>query len=187
MSSLFKVVTPRNGSSERRSILPGLTALRAGRAALVALALCASLVSLDSRASDVPKQGAGLDFILGTWTGSSTCIGERAACKNEVIVYRFAPIEGHPGQVRLYGDKIVDGKRLPMGALELEADAARRIVRGGFTRMTTTGEWSFTVTGESMTGSLVILPERSVARDVKAHRASDAELPAAPPFSDYEE
>lgn len=186
MSPLFMVPSPRNGASERWPMKRSAAPARARSAPLaVAVALFAGLVSLKALASDAPNQAAGLDFVVGTWTGTSTCVGDRPACKNETVVFRFAPVDGHPGQVRLYGDKIVDGKRLPMGALDLEADAERRLVRGVFTRAQTTGEWSFAVTGDSMTGSLVILPDRSVARDVKVKRASDEGLPAAPPFSDY--
>lgn len=132
-------------------------------------------------------QESTLAFIVGTWAGTSTCVGERPACRNETVVYRFAPVDGHPKQVRLYADKIIDGKRVAMGALVLEVDEQHRTVRGEFARRQTHGEWSYTVTGDSMSGKLVILPDRSVARDVKARRASDAQLPAAPPPSDYDE
>jgi hypothetical protein len=103
------------------------------------------------------------------------------------VVYRFVPLEGHPNQVRLYADKIIDGKRVAMGALDLEVDEQHHTLRGEFTRGQTHGEWSYAVTGDSMTGKLVILPDRSVGRDVKAHRANDTEVPAAPPLSDYDE
>jgi hypothetical protein len=103
------------------------------------------------------------------------------------VVYRFVPLEGHPNQVRVYADKIIDGKRVPMGALVLEVDEHHGTLRGEFTRGQTHGEWSFAVMGKAMTGKLVILPERSVGRDVKARRASGAEVPAAPPVSDYDQ
>jgi len=35
-------------------------------------------------------------------------------------------------------------------------------------------------------GALLALPERSVGRDVKAHRVKDAEVPAAPAIHEYE-
>jgi len=153
----------------------------------VAIAWCWSLGSHGVLASDAPQLAPGLDFVLGTWTGTSTCVGNRPACKNETVVYRFVPLDGHPNEVRLYADKIIDGKRVPMGALVLEVDQRRGTLRGEFTRGQTHGEWSFAVMGKAMTGKLVILPERSVGRDVKARRASGAEVPAAPPISDYDE
>jgi hypothetical protein len=113
-------------------------------------------------------------------------VGNRAACNNETVVYRFVPVDGHPGQIRLLADKIVDGKRVPMGALVFEYDERTGKLICEFTRGNTHGIWSFSIAGESMTGSLEILPERSVGRDVKAHRVKDAELPAAPALHEYD-
>ncbi|HXH91975.1 MAG TPA: hypothetical protein VNN25_10380 [Thermoanaerobaculia bacterium] len=152
----------------------------------VAITWCLTLGSHNALASDAPKVASGLDFVVGTWTGTSTCVGNRPACKNETVVYRFVPLDGHPNQVRLYADKIIDGKRVPMGALVFEVDEHRGTLRGEFTRGQTQGEWSFAVIGKTMTGKLVILPERSVGRDVKARRPTGAEVPAAPPVSDYD-
>ena len=154
--------------------------------ALIA-AVCCWPTARASLATDAPYQGSALGFVAGTWTGTSTCVGNRPACKNETVVYRFVPLDGHPERVRLYADKIIDGKRVPMGALVLEVDEPGHRVHGEFTRGQTHGEWSYAVEGDTMTGQLVILPDRSVGRDVKAHRASETEVPAAPPLSDYDE
>src|SRR4029079_18461825 len=101
----------------------GLTMLGNPRASLaVAIALCGCLGSTVAPAAREPHPASGLDFILGTWTGTSTCVGDRPACKNETVVYRCVPMEGHPGQVRELADKILDGKRVPMGALLFDVD-----------------------------------------------------------------
>ena len=125
--------------------------------------------------------------VVGTWTGTSTCVGNRPACKNETVVYRFVPLEGHPTQVRLLADKIIDGKRVPMGALVFDIDEQTRTLRSEFRRGQTHGVWSYTVAGDAMTGKLVILPDGSIGRDVKVHRAKDADVPTPPPLSDYDE
>jgi hypothetical protein len=138
-------------------------------------------------ASDEPQDASAVGFVLGTWTGTSTCVGNRPACKNETVVYRFVVLDGHPGQVRLFADKIIDGKRAAMGALVFDVDPGSHTVRSEFTRGQTHGVWSYTVADDTMTGMLVILPEGSIGRDVKAHRANDSELPAAPPRSDYDQ
>src|SRR5262249_19809216 len=57
-----------------------------------------------------PDDRSGVAAILGTWTGSSICVGNRPACKNEEVVYRFLAVEGQPQLVRLLADKIIDGK-----------------------------------------------------------------------------
>jgi hypothetical protein len=103
------------------------------------------------------------------------------------VVYRFVPVEGHPAQVRQLADKILEGKRVPMGALIFDVDLASRTVRGEFTVRQTHGVWLLTVAGDSMTGKLEILSDKSIGRDVKARRAKDSEVPEAPPLSDYGE
>ena len=143
--------------------------------------------STSQPAARAPHQASTLDFILGTWTGTSTCVGKRQACKNETVVYRFIVLNGHPEQVRLLADKILEGKRVPMGALVFDVDQQSRTVRSEFRRGQTHGVWSYTVAGDAMTGALVLLPEGSKGREVKAHRAKEREVPEAPPLSDYDE
>jgi hypothetical protein len=131
-------------------------------------------------------QGSPSAFV-GTWTGTSTCVGNRPACKNETVVYRFLPLDDRPQQVRLLADKIIDGKRVPMGALVFDYDEGKGELRSEFRVGQTHGVWSYSVAGDSMTGTLVILPERSVGRDVKVHRVKDTEVPAAPAIGEYDE
>ena len=149
--------------------------------------LCGCLGLETTLASRVPYVSSGLDFIVGTWTGTSTCVGDRPACKNETVVYRIMPVGGNPRQVRLLADKILDGKRVPMGALMFDVDDLNRTVRSEFTVGQTRGVWLFTVAGDTMTGTLELLPDRSKARDVRVHRTTDNDLPEAPPLSDYGE
>jgi len=125
--------------------------------------------------------------ILGTWKGTSTCVGNRPACKNEVVVYRLLPIDGHPQQLRWLADKIIDGKRLAMGALVFEVNERAGTLRGEFQRNTTHGVWSFEISDGVMTGKLTLLPGGEVGRDVSVRRVREADVPEAPPLSDYEE
>ena len=156
------------------------------RTRFLALWWCLGFFAVLSLQASQPT--AGLEFIVGTWTGTSTCLGDRPACKNETVVYRFVPVEGHPGQVRQLADKILDGKRVPMGALTFDVDERSRTLRSEFTVGKTHGVWTYTVVAaDSMTGKLMILPDRSIGRDVKVHRANDREVPEAPPFRDYDE
>src|SRR5262249_50741175 len=62
--------------------------------------------------------------VLGIWKGESICVGNRPACKDEIVVYRFEEIPGKSGVVLLLADKIIDGKRIPMGKLEFQVDEA---------------------------------------------------------------
>jgi hypothetical protein len=152
-------------------------------ATCLALALAACAACAAGRPRD---ERPGAAAVLGTWTGTSVCVGNRPACKNEEVVYRFVPVDGKPEFVRLLGDKIIDGKRVPMGALELRYDEADHSLTGEFMRGQTHGMWRFTVSGDAMKGNLFTLPDKTVARDVDVHRVRDDEVPPAPPLEEYE-
>lgn len=129
------------------------------------------------------------DFYRGTWTGTSICVGNNPACKDEIVVYRFVPMADHPGQIRLLGDKVIDGKRVPMGALVFDHDEKSNALRCEFRIGKTHGVWSYALAGEdSLVGSLIVLPDGAKARDVKAHRVgNEKDVPPAPALKEYEE
>ena len=124
--------------------------------------------------------------VLGTWKGESICVGNRAACKNEIVVYRFESVPGKPGVVLNYADKIIDGQRVPMGKLEFQYNEAKGELSCEFTKNQTHGLWQFTVSGDTMEGGLVRLPGREPGRRVKVKRVSESEVPKAPAKEEYE-
>ena len=118
-------------------------------------------------------EGQDAKSVLGTWKGTSLCVNLDAApgCKNEEVVYEFR--ETSPpsaGKLTLAADKIVNGERLPMGELEFAWDA-----KGGAWVCEMKNRyhalWTFPlpVDGE-LTGTLVLLPEKTVVRKVAARR-----------------
>ena len=113
-------------------------------------------------------------------------MGDRPACKNEEVVYRFVAVDGRPNAVTLLADKIIDGKRVPMGKLEFEYNEADGSAKCEFTIGRTHGVWAYTVTGDTMSGTLIILPDKSLGRRVSAHRVSDDKLPKAPALKEYD-
>jgi hypothetical protein len=144
--------------------------------AILALACLISFAAAAEPAATAPQP-------TGTWTGTSTCVGNHPACKDEVVVYRFMPIAGEPAKVRLLADKILEGKRVPMGALDFTVAGSR--LSGEFQRNTTHGLWEFRIAGDTMEGTLVLLPSRELGRRVSVHRVSDDKVPAAPAIEDY--
>jgi hypothetical protein len=123
--------------------------------------------------------------VIGTWHGESICVGDRPACKNEEVVYRFEAVAGKSGVVALLADKILDGKREPMGKLECQYDEAKGLLSCEFTVRQTHGLWEFKITGDTMEGTLVVLPDKSVARRVKVTRVSEDKVPSAPSRESY--
>jgi len=123
--------------------------------------------------------------LIGTWTGTSTCtLDARAACKNEVVVYRFVR---HDAQhAYLYADKIIAGKREPMGALDMQLSNGDRSASKHFTHGNTSGTWAYTMGSDTaLSGTLRVDPDNLLVRNVQAHRVDDKTLPPAPAISDY--
>lgn len=124
--------------------------------------------------------------VLGTWKGESICVGNRPACKNEIVVYRFESVPGKSSVVLLFADKIIDGQRVPMGKLEFQYNEAKGELSCEFTKNQTHGLWEFTVKGDALEGGLVLLPGREPGRRVKVQRVSESEVPKAPGKAEYE-
>ena len=130
-----------------------------------------------------PMSAAG---VTGTWRGDSVCVGNRPACKNEVVVYRFEPVAGRSTLITVFADKIIKGKRVPMYTLEFQYDEAKRTLSCEFTQGHTHGIWEYKVTSdETIEGTGIVLPGKSVARRVKVRRVREDQLPAAPDRDSY--
>ena len=106
---------------------------------------------------------------LGTWRGTSICTNRTIApaCHDETIVYEVRRAE-KPDAVILAADKIVDGKRVPMGELEFVYSEPDGCWRGEFTTPRAHGVWCFIVEGRNLRGSLLHMPEKAEVRKVQA-------------------
>ena len=62
--------------------------------------------------------------IVGTWRGTSRCVDRVAApaCNDEQVIYEISATPGRESAVTVNADKVVDGKRVPMGALDFARD-----------------------------------------------------------------
>jgi hypothetical protein len=92
---------------------------------------------------------------------------------------------GKSGEVLQLADKIIEGKRVPMGKLELQYDEAKGELAGEFTVRQTHGVWQYKVSGDSLEGTLVLLPAKELVRRVNAKRVAEGEVPAAPAREEY--
>jgi hypothetical protein len=144
----------------------------------------ACLLPQSARSSN-DSHSADISIVLGTWTGTSICVGTRPACKNEEVVYRFQAAKAGSEVVTLLADKIIDGVRVPMGKMDFQYKEADKSLTCEFKIRQTHGIWSFTIDGDTMNGTLVILPDRSLGRRVSVHRVSDDKVPKAPAIEEY--
>jgi hypothetical protein len=95
-------------------------------------------------------------------------------------------VAGRSDVVLLLADKIIEDKRVPMGKLECRYDDTKGQLSCEFTIRQTHGLWQYTVSGDSMDGTLMLLPDRELVRRVKVKRVSEKDVPAAPAREMYE-
>ncbi len=112
------------------------------------------------------------DKLLGTWRGTSICSDRVAApaCNDETVVYVFTPAQ-KPGAVRWAADKIVDGRREPMGELELTYDSAAKCWTAEFSSPRVKTVWRLTVNGTHLTGTAQLVPGQQVIRKLDLQRS----------------
>ena len=107
--------------------------------------------------------------ILGQWEGSSIClkIEENRFCHDELVRYNFT----RDGDVfKLKADKKVNGKYEWMGDLDATYDAAARSWVAPFKGPRAQGIWSFTVDGDKLSGTCILLPSKTLVRNASAVR-----------------
>ena len=85
----------------------------------------------------------------------------------------------------LLADKIIDGRRVPMYKLEFHFVDADHSLTCEFRRGQMHGVWKYTVSGDTMTGTLVILPDDTFGRRVSVHRVREDQVPKAPALGEY--
>jgi hypothetical protein len=107
----------------------------------------------------------------GVWRGTSTCTDRVAApaCHDEVVVYEFAA-GTPPGTVHWKADKIVDGKRLPMGEMDLNYDKAEACWKAEFQSPRAHVVWRLVVDGSHMTGTGRVLPGDETVRKIDVRK-----------------
>jgi len=109
--------------------------------------------------------------LAGTWRGTSACTDRVAApsCRDETVVYDFTP-GVKPGTLKWKADKVVDGKREPMGELELAYDSREKCWAAEFGSPRVQSRWCLTVEGTHLTGTGRLLPGKQMIRKIDARK-----------------
>ena len=109
--------------------------------------------------------------LCGTWHGTSVCTDRMAApaCKDETVVYIFSAGE-KPDTVRWKADKIVEGKRLPMGELDLAYSRDDSCWRAELTTPRLKMVWCVVVEGTALSGTAILLPGKQIVRKIEARK-----------------
>ena len=110
--------------------------------------------------------------LAGDWIGESICFGNNPSCHDEKIVYHISVDPADSTNVKIGADKIVDGKPEFMGDIFLKYDAAKQTLIGDLQSPRYRGVWAFTIKGNTIEGSLTILPEKTVGRRIRVTKDS---------------
>ena len=112
---------------------------------------------------------ATADEIVGTWSGSSICVDRQAApaCSDEQVFYEIGASPGKPNTVTVKADKVVDGKRVPMGVLDFTHDAKSGSWTSEFENPRVHALWRLSVNGGTLRGTMVLLPSKAVVRKME--------------------
>jgi hypothetical protein len=105
--------------------------------------------------------------LIGNWSGESVCVGNNPACHDEKVVYHISRSTDDKDKVIIAADKIVNGKPDPMYMLDFKYDAAKGTLVGEFQNSRYHGLWEYTVKGNTMEGTLSLLPAKTIVRRVK--------------------
>ena len=111
----------------------------------------------------------GAAKLVGDWTGESICVGEIGACHDETVVYHISLDASDPTKVKMGADKIVNGKPEWMGDIALKYDSKNNTLTGDLTSALR-GVWEFTVKENIMWGTLSVLPEKRIVRQIRVTR-----------------
>lgn len=118
--------------------------------------------------STVRSQPSGkVAQLVGDWTGESICVGEIGACKDEQVVYHISVDAVDATKVKISADKIVNGKPEWMGDINLKFNTLNNTLTGSLESPRYRGVWEFTVKGNNMWGTLSLLPEKRIGRQIR--------------------
>jgi hypothetical protein len=106
--------------------------------------------------------------MVGTWRGTSSCVVRQAApaCRVEEVIYGIVASPGRPDSVTVRADKVVDGKRVPMGSLDFTHEAASRSWISELQPPRMHALWRLSVSGTALRGTLTLLPSKVMVRRV---------------------
>jgi hypothetical protein len=94
------------------------------------------------------------DPISGIWEGSSLCQVKPSACHDEHVIYRVEKIA--PQKYKLDAYKVVGGKELFMGAIDLTFDPAHNELEGKIVGNRGSSHVRLTLKGIHLSGRLTL-------------------------------
>ena len=112
--------------------------------------------------------------ILGSWEGESLCTIPDSPCHNEQALYQLAADKKDPAKISISAYKIVNGTPDFMGTISCNY-SARDSKLSCAANTTKQDLWEFLVSGNSMTGTLRIGPEKTLYRRITLRKSQSKE------------
>jgi len=112
------------------------------------------------------------DRLVGTWRGTSLCLDRAAlpACTDEEVVYDIAALQGDTDALVVKADKIVDGRRLPMGEVTFRPDIATGRWVSEIKTPSVHALWHLALRDGALHGGMMLLPSTTAVRIIELKR-----------------
>ena len=116
-----------------------------------------------------PQSAPSASALAGSWEGESKCTVHDSPCRDEHVVYRITSDKTNPAQLSIDADKIVDGTPQFMGTIvcQYHATQATLSCTGNTPKQ---DDWEFLISGDTMTGTLTIGPEKQLYRRITVRK-----------------
>ena len=117
---------------------------------------------------------SGRDEFVGTWRGTSLCLNREAlpACADEQVVYEITAPSGRTDLLIVKADKIVDGRRVPMGEVTFHPDMAEGRWVSEIETPNVHALWHLALHAGALSGGMDLLPSTTPVRKIELRRAA---------------
>jgi hypothetical protein len=111
--------------------------------------------------------------LVGTWRGTSLCLDRVAlpACADEQVVYDITAPPDRPDAMTVKADKIVDGRRVPMGEVTFTPDTASGRWVSEIKTPNVHAVWHLRLHDGVLSGGMFLLPSTTPVRSIQLQRA----------------
>ncbi len=101
--------------------------------------------------------------LIGTWEGESKCTTPNSPCHDEHALYKISADKQDSAKLSVDGYKVVSGEAQFMGTLTCEYHPVQATLRCT-ANTAEQDDWEFQISGDTMTGTLTIGPEKKLYR-----------------------
>ena len=144
------------------------SAMRISRLNLIIVSLLLSAGWARAGTKDV------IDAWIGTWEGESKCTVPNSPCHDEHALYKISADKKDSAKLNVDGYKVVSGEAQFMGPLTCKYHSAHATLSCA-ANTARQDDWEFQISGDTMTGTLTMGPEKKLYRRISLRKAQPKE------------